>query len=141
MIKSTFGTWNGYHALPLTEKAKNAFTFITEFGRFRPLTEPQGFHGSGDGYTRQTDDFTSEVPRKRACVDDSLLYDVSIETAFWHTIGFIILCHKNGIIFNKEKFHFAKREVDFETRSRFRNEKSILRVLRLPWTALNRRKR
>lgn len=112
-VKSTFDDWNGYHVLPLTDEAKKAFTFITEFGQYRPLTAPQGFHGSGDGYTRRTDDITSDVERKRRCVDDSLLYDTSIEEAFWHTIDYIILCHENGIIFNREKFQFAKNEVDF----------------------------
>ena len=32
MLKTLFDVWNGYHALQLTEKAKNALMFITKFG-------------------------------------------------------------------------------------------------------------
>ena len=46
-------------------------------------------------------------------VDDSLLHDISIEQAFWHAIDFLILCNKNGIIFNAEKFLFGMEELDF----------------------------
>ena len=113
MVKSLFDAWNGYHALPLTEKASNALMFITEWGRYRPLTAPQGFHGSGDGYTKRTDDIIAGFPRKCKCVDDSLLHDVTIEQAFWHAVDFLILCNKNGIIFNAEKFIFGKEELDF----------------------------
>ena len=113
MLKTLLDAWNGYHALPLTEKAKDAFTFITEYGRYRPLTAPQGFHGSGDGYTRRTDDITAGFPRKCKCVDDSLLHDSTIEEAFWHTIAYIILCNLNGVIFNRDKFRFAEEELDF----------------------------
>ena len=112
MLKTLFDAWNGYHALPLTDKAKNALTFITQNGRYHPLTAPQGFHGCGDGYTRRTNDITAGFPRKCKCVDDSLLHDCSIEDAFWHAIDYIILCNRNGIIFNKEKFRFAEEELD-----------------------------
>ena len=113
MLKTMFDAWNSYHFLQLTEEAKNALTFITEYGRYRPLTAPQGFHGSGDGYTRRTDDIIAGFPRKCKCVDDSLLHDVSIEGAFWHAIDYIVLCNQNGVIFNREKFFFAKKELDF----------------------------
>ncbi len=79
MLKTMFDAWNGYHVLRLTEAAKNAFIFISVFGRYRPLTAPQGFHGSGDGYTRRTDDITAGFPRKCKCIDDSLLHYSSIE--------------------------------------------------------------
>ena len=113
MVKTLLDAWNGYHALPLTEKASNALMFITEWGRYRPLTAPQGFHGSGDGYTKRTDDIIANFPRKRKCIDDSLLHDPSIEQAFWHAIDYIILCNKNGITFTGEKFVFGEEELDF----------------------------
>ena len=47
------------------------------------------------------------------CIDDILLWDDSIETAFWHTFDYIKLCADNGIVFNKEKFEFAKDVVEF----------------------------
>ena len=111
--KTCLDAWNGYHSLPLSDDAKNALTFITESGRYRPITTPQGFHGSGDGYTKRADDITVDFPRHKKCVDDTLLYDDSIATAFWHTVDYIHLCHENGVIFNKDKFHFAKDYVEF----------------------------
>ena len=92
---------------------KNATTFITEKGRYRYLTAPQGFHAAGDAYTQRSDNITDSLPRHKKCVDDSLLWDDSIEKAFWHTLDYITLGSENGIIYNREKFHFAKDEVDF----------------------------
>ena len=86
---------------------------ITEWGRYRYISAPQGFHVAGDGYTKRHDDIIAEVERKAECIDDSLLWDTDIEQSFWHTIDYIILCNTNGITFNKDKFHFAKDEGDF----------------------------
>ena len=111
--KTILDAWNGYHSLALAEESRDATQFITEQGRYRYLVAPQGFHGSGDGYTHRTDIITEGFPRKRKCIDDSLLYDESTEDAFWHTVDYIIHCHKNGVIFNWKKFRFAMDEVDF----------------------------
>ena len=62
---------------------------------------------------KRTDGIMAGFPRKTRCIDDSLLYDPSIEQAFWHAVDFIILCNTNGIIFNVDKFRFAEEELDF----------------------------
>ena len=111
--KTSLDGWNGYHSLPLSLTAIDSTTFITEWGRYRYISAPQGFHAAGDGYTKRHDDIIAEVERKAKCIDDSLLWDTNIEQSFWHTIDYIILCNTNGIIFNKEKFHFAMDEIDF----------------------------
>ncbi len=111
--KTVVDAWNGYHSLPLAPDARDATTFITEWGRFRYLRSPQGFHAAGDAYTKAFDDITTDFNRKTKCVDDTLLWDSDIESAFWHTVDYITLCGVNGIIFNPKKFHFAKSEVDF----------------------------
>ena len=49
--KTVLDAWNGYHSLPLAETARDATTFITEFGRYRYKRAPQGFRASGDGCT------------------------------------------------------------------------------------------
>ena len=46
-------------------------------------------------------------------VDDSLLWDNSIEDTFWHTLEYIELCGKNGIVFNPKKFKFAMDKINF----------------------------
>jgi len=111
--KTTLDAWNGYHSVSLANDAKEATTFITEWGRYRYLRAPQGFHGSGDGYTKRFDDITHDFPRVQRCVDDTLLWDSDIAAAFWHTLNYIKLCGDNGIVFNPEKFQFAKDTVEF----------------------------
>ena len=111
--KTVLDTWNRYHSLARSPTARNATTFITEWGRYRYLSSPQGFHAAGDGYTRTFDDITVDFPRKAKCIDDTVLWDNTIDDAFWHTVDYITLCSQGGITFNPKKFHFAQDELDF----------------------------
>lgn len=111
--KTVLDAWNGYHSLTLSPSARDATTFITEWGRYRYLRAPQGFQASGDAYTRRFDNITVDMPRKTRCIDDTILWDNSIESSFWHTMEYINNCSKNGIVFNPQKFHFAEKEVEF----------------------------
>ena len=111
--KTVLDAWNGYHSLMLDPESKDLTTFNSEWGRYRYLRGPQGFHGTGDAYTRRFDDITSGEERYLRCIDDGLLYDDSIEQSFWHTFEHIKLCADNGIVFNPEKFKFARDEVEF----------------------------
>ena len=111
--KTVLDAWNGYHSLPVAESAKDAFTFITEHGRYRYCRAPQGFHGSGDAYTKRFDDITSEFDRVSRCIDDSLLWNYGIEDAFWHTFDYLKHCSDNGIVFNVDKFVFAQETCEF----------------------------
>ena len=111
--KTTLDAWNGYHSMRLDPGASTATTFITEWGRYRYLRAPQGSHVAGDGYTKAYDDFTIDVPRKTKCIDDSLLWDTNIEGCFWHTVDYITLCARNGVVFNPSKFQFARDEIEF----------------------------
>ena len=111
--KTVLDAWNGYHSLALSSKASEATTFITEWGRYRYLSSPQGFHAAGDGYTKAFDDITMDFPRKAKCIDDTVMWDKDIEAAFWHTIDYLNKCASNGIVFNPKKFTFACDEVDF----------------------------
>ena len=112
-VKTVFDAWNGYHSLMLSEDGKAATTFITEWGRYRYCRGPQGFHGTGDAYTRRFDDITANEVRYVRCIDDGCLWDDSIEEAFWHTFDHIKLCADNGVVFNPEKFKFARETVEF----------------------------
>ena len=111
--KTVLDAWNGYHSLPLDEQSKPMTPFITEWGCYRYCRGPQGYHGTGDAFTRRFDDITVNEERYVRCIDDGLLYDNDIETAFWHTFDHLKLCSENGIVFNKEKFKFARDTVDF----------------------------
>ena len=112
-IKSVCDAWNGYHSLELAADSKDATTFITPWGRHRYCRAPMGLHTSGDAYTRRFDDITMEVSRKVRCIDDTLLWDSSIEESFWHMFDYLHLCSSNGLVFNKKKFLFAKSTIEF----------------------------
>ncbi len=74
---------------------------------------PQGFHGTGDAYTRRFDDITAGEVRYVRCIDDGCLWDDDIEQAFWHTFDHLKLCGDHGVVFNPEKFKFARETVEF----------------------------
>ena len=99
--------------MPLSPESKDATTFITEWGRYRYCRAPQGYHASGDAYTRRFDDITSDFSRVSRCIDDSLLWDESIEESFWHTFDYLKHCSSNGIVFNVEKFVFCEKTCEF----------------------------
>ena len=64
------------------------------------LRMPQGYLASGDAYTFRYDEIIKDIPHKVKIVDDTLLYDSSIEGAFYHTFDFLFQCAKNGIVLN-----------------------------------------
>ena len=112
--KSCFDAFHGYHSLKLASEAdQNVTTFITEWGNFRYKTCPQGFLSAGDAYTNRMDRLLQHMERQRRCVDDTLLYDSSIEESFYRAGEFLETCGNNGIILNPKKFKFAESEVDF----------------------------
>ena len=131
--KTVVDAWNGYHSLALHEDAKNAVTFMTEWGRYRYCRAPMGFHVSGDAYTRRFDDITADQLRTVRCIDDTLLWDSDIEHSFWHTFDYLKLCNDNGIVFNKDKFQFTQESVEFAgfeiTRDGFKPLKRIIEAI------------
>ena len=111
--KAVIDCWNSYHAVELDEVASAATTFVTEWGNYRYRRAPQGFHASGDHYTKRKYAITAEFQKKREIVDDTLLYDDSIESLFWTTMKYIKTCADNGIIINPAKIVFGKKNVEF----------------------------
>ena len=112
--KTTLDAWNGYHSIPLHPDDSHFTTFITPWGRYRYRVAPQGFISSGDNYTKRYDEILTDIPRKIKCIDDTILWDESIEEAFYHTIDFLDTCGKNGVVLNtKPKFGFALKTVVF----------------------------
>ena len=49
----------------------------------------------------------------KKCVDDSIIWDDSIEDNFFRICEFLERCSKGGCIFNPKKFQFGSTEVDF----------------------------
>ena len=111
--KTVLDAVDGYHSIPLDKESQPLTTFITEWGRYMYLRMPQGYVASGDAYTRRYDEVIRDIPRKVKIVDDTLLYDYSIEEAFYHTFDFLLQCAKNGIVLNTDKFQFCQDVVQF----------------------------
>ena len=111
--KTTADAKTGFHQTELDDPSVKLTTFITKWGRYQYLRTPMGHCSSSDAFTRRFDDAIEHVPRKMKCVDDVLLYDNSIESAFWHTYDFLETCSQKRITLNPEKFNFCKREAEF----------------------------
>ena len=94
MKKTVLDAWNGYHSVPVREEDRKYLTFITEWGRFRYRTAPQGYIASGDGYTRRYDDIVAGIPNHTKCVDDCLLWEADIEKIFLATCRWLDVCGK-----------------------------------------------
>ena len=110
--KSVTDAWNGFHSVLLLQVDRHYTTFITPRGRYRYKVAPQGFLASVDGYSRRFDEIIADVERKTKCVDDTLMWDATLEDHWWQLIKFLDLLGNNGIL-NRHKFQFAKKSVDF----------------------------
>ena len=110
--KSVTDTWNDFHLIPIQEENCHFTTFITSWGRYRYQMALQGFLASGDGYARRFDEIIADVERKTKCVDDTLMWDNSLEEHWWRMLDFLELLGSNKIILNKKTFQFS-RTVNF----------------------------
>ncbi|XP_066969139.1 uncharacterized protein [Macrobrachium rosenbergii] len=111
--KTVADAYWGFHQVELDKESIPLTTFITPWGRYQYRRTPMGHCSASDAYTRRFDDAIEEVPRKFKCVDDTLLYDSSVEGAFWYVYDFLAVCASKGITLKPEKFKFCKKEVEF----------------------------
>ena len=134
--KTVLDAWNGYHSCLLAEESRPLTTFITPFGRYRYRKLPQGFLASGDAYTDRYDSIIKDVEDKTKIVDDTILWKKDIRGSFFHTCSYLTLCSRNGIVFNREKFCFARDEVEFAglniTRDEVKPSKKVLEGIASP---------
>ena len=111
--KTILDAVDGYHSVPLDEESQPLTSFITPWGRYMYTRVPQGWTGAGDAYTARYDSIISDVPRKVKVVDDTCLWDNSIEECFYHTWDYLTLCAENGVVFNADKFQFCQDTITF----------------------------
>lgn len=124
--KTVLDAFNGYHSVAIAEKDRHLTTFITEWGRLRYRTAPQGYLASGDGYTHRFDLVTQGVKNVHRNIDDSLLHQNSIQEIFTATAEYLTLLGENGILQNADKFQFGEKTVDW---SGFRITKDSVKPL------------
>ena len=110
---SVVDQWNGYHSIPLHEEDKDYTQFATQWGRYRYKKAPQGYLASGDGYNHRYDAILTDFRNKERCVDDTAIYSDTILSSFQDLYRYFIICAKNGVILNSEKFQFCQQEVEF----------------------------
>jgi len=111
--KSVFDAVDGYHSVELDPESQPLTMFITEWGRYMYKRMPQGFSAAGDAYTRRSDEILEPIKSKVKIVDDTLIYDDTVEEHFYHVWDFLTVCATHGIVVNKKKFRFCRDTIDF----------------------------
>ena len=111
--KSIIDVVDGFHSIGLDESSQPVTTFITEWGWYMYRQMPWGFIVSGDVYTHRLDGNIEQIPRKVKIVDDTLLYDKSIEEAFFHVWDCLTVFAENRVVANSKKFQFCKDSINF----------------------------
>ena len=113
MKKTIYDAWNGYHSMLVHEDDRHLTTFLTEYGRYRYITLPQGHTASADGYTLRYYQAVQDIPNKKQCVDDTCQFSETVAECFWQSCRYLQRCGENGIVLNPKKFKFAEDVVDF----------------------------
>ena len=78
-----------------------------------------GYLSLGDSYSRNTDTIMGDCPSTTSnrdfekIVNDIFTHSDTVEGAFKRICRFLSHCNKNGLVFNAEKFKFARKEVEF----------------------------
>ena len=111
--KCVLDAWNGFHSVKIADQGRHLTTFITEWGRLRYRTAPQGYLASRDAYTFRFDKVTENVKNVHRNVDDSILHQNTVEDIFLATAKYLELLGNNGILQNPDKFQFGKKVVDW----------------------------
>ena len=112
-IKTTMDAWNGYHSVPLREEDRHLTTYLTPWGRYEYCNLPQGHMAAGDAYTARYDEITRGIERMERCIDDTILWDHSVEENFNRVCQYLTHCSRAGITFNEEKFSFGREELEY----------------------------
>ena len=104
---------HGYWQVPLCESARPLTTFITPWGRFRYLRNPQGLISAGDEYNRRTDAAFDGITNFKKVVDDCLVYDDDLSDHVARVRRVLTCARDNGIKLSAKKFVFAATQIEF----------------------------
>ena len=86
---------------------------MTKYGRYRNLRTPEGLKSSGDAYSSRFGEILVNMTRMHRIVDDTIMYDNTVEEAFYHALEFLNSCAANSVTLNPKKFKFAQKEIEF----------------------------
>ena len=110
---STLDARHGYWQIPLSEAARPLTTFITPWGRYRYLRNPQGLVSAGDQFNRRMDALFDHIDHFRKVMDDCLVYDDSFPEHVARVRQVLTCARENGVTLSASKFIFAKPEVNY----------------------------
>ena len=112
-IFTTFDDRHGYWQVPLHENSRHLTTFITPWGRYRYLRNPQGFIAAGGEFNKRIDDVFRGIPNWAKVVDDGLVYGSNYATHLQNVRDVLQRARKHGITLSAKKFTFAQERVQF----------------------------
>ena len=118
--KSTLDCVVGYNGIEVAGEDRQKTTFAAKWGKFRYRRAPQGYLSSGDSYSRYTDTILEDCPSTPAnkdfekIVNDVITWSNTVEGAFLRICSMLSHCNKKGLVFNPDKFRFARREVEWD---------------------------
>ena len=72
-----------------------------------------GFLAAGDAYTARMSVITAEISNKKQLVDDTCVYNNTLAENFTDTCRLLSLSAAAGIVFNRKKFQFGEKTVEF----------------------------
>ena len=104
---------HGYWQIPLSDAAKPLTTFITPWGRFQYLCNPQGLISAGDEYNRRTDAAFAHLNNFVQVVDHRLVHGQTFREHVADVRNTLLCARENGIMFSLKKFVFASHEVEY----------------------------
>ena len=97
--------------VPLAPESRHLTTFITPWGRYRFLRNPQGFVAAGNKFNQRTDQAFEGIGNFAQVVDDCLVHDAPFNDHVKRVRSVLQCARENGITFSKKKFAFAPSEV------------------------------
>ena len=118
--KTVLDARDGFHSIPLDEASRKFTHFITKsHGILRYTCVPQGCITSPAAFNERMDVAEKNekgehmFPNMTRLMDDTCLYENTIEEIFKSTCKYLTTIGRAGISFSPSKFQFAKREVDY----------------------------
>ena len=104
---------HGYWQVTLSEASHPLTTFMTHWGRYRYLRNPQGLVSAGDEFNHRTDTGFAHISQFQKVVHDCLIYGNDLPTHRSHVRDVLLCSRENGITLSANKFVFGMPAIEF----------------------------
>ena len=111
--KTVTETWS--HSAPIREEDKDLTTFVTEWGRYRYRSIPNGHVPGNKGHAKRHDRIVESVERQTRVANEVIIWDADhdLETHWRRTYDYLALMGSHGVILDGDRFQFCGKTVDF----------------------------